>query len=386
MEKLTTWFHTNHNRIAKALFYAALSIELLIMMAGHSAFTIPYRGRLTHVAFVLFGCKVLLTKYTKKEWAVILLFGIIGTISYFAIREEWVIRIVMMVVSSKDISLERVIKYAFLMSLIGMGIIVVLSLFGIGGQIVDIRDYGRGEIEARWCFGFNHANNVHGTVWYVTSLGLLAYVRKTKWYHYVLLTLGNVGLYMLTLSRTGLLVTQVVIATAFLCRYVPKAAELRLIYALGIVGTIFCAGIGIYSVAVGDFREEGDLFLLRLSQMLTGRLEVSTWYEKIEYWTLWGTVRERMPLDVGYINLVANYGYIVLACYVIVTLAMIVFYCRNQALLPFAVLMTTVFYTFMESTYTLNVPLLCNFTFLLLLGVWNQLFMRCDNESIQSKI
>lgn len=383
---MAAWFRANKSRIGDAFFYGALSIELLLMMFGHSAFPIPYRGRMTHAAFILFGCKTLLTKYTKREWAVILLFGIIGTISYLSVGDEWVIRIVMMIVSSKDISLERVIRYVFWVSLVGMGLIVLLSLVGIGGQVTDVRDYGRGTIEARWCLGFNHANNVHGTAWYVISLGLLAYVQKTKWYHYALLTAGNLGLYMLTLSRTGLIVAQLVVIAAFVCRYIPKITAFRFVYLFGALVTLFCAGIGIYTVSLGNYADHAGPFLKRLSQMLTGRLEMLTWYEKTEYWTLWGNVRERVPIDVGYVNLVADYGYVILACYVLVTLSMIWFYCRKQALLSFTVLMTTVFYTFMESTYTINVYLLCNFTFLLLFGTWNHLFMRCDNESIQPKI
>lgn len=384
MKRIKDWFCADKSKIANALFFTALTIELLLMMLGHGAVDLPYRGRITHVAFVLFGCKTLLTKYTKKEWAVIFLLGLLGTVSYFAVGDEWVIRIAMMVVSSKDVALERIIKYAFFISLAGTLLIVALSLLGLGGPLTDVRDYGRGEVECRWRFGFNHANNMHGTVWYVVSLGLLAYVQKTKWQHYVLLTLGNAGLYLLTVSRTGFVVTQTVIVAALIVRYFPKMAGWKLLYLSGVPVTVFCVGVGMYMVAFGDYPI--NAWLWELSKLLTGRLEMIAWYEQLEYWTLWGNVRERVPLDVGYINLLANYGYVILFCYVAVTLLMIAAYCKARALLPFAVLMATVFYTFMESTYTLNVYLLCNFTFLLLLGSWNRYFLRAGNGDCHESV
>lgn len=380
MKEIIAWFHTNKNKIANILFYTALSIELFLMMLGHSALEIPYRGRLTHVAFVLFGCKVLLTKYTKKEWLAIFLLGIIGTISYVTVDDEWVLRIVMLVIASKGMQLKQAAKYIFWVSLAGTAMIMVLSLFGIGGMLVDVRDYGRGDIESRWCFGFSHANNVHGTIWYVLSLGLFVYLHKTKWYHYLIFTIGNIGLYLLTLSRGGLIVVQLVIVAALLYRYYPRIAEWKWIYYVGVLGTVFCAGIGIYVTVFGIF---GQKCLEKLNILLTRRLEMVAGYEKMEYWKLFGTVRERKPTDIGFITVLAEYGYAILAFYLICILFLIRYYCKNQKWMEFVLLMTCVFYTFMESTYTINVYLLCNFTFVLLIGTWNHLFTKGrENESV----
>ena len=87
MQDKIDWFNKNKNKIANIFFYIAFSIELVIMMVEHSAFDVPFRGRLTHIAFALFGCKVLLTKYSKKEWIAIILLGIIGVLSYFSCQK-----------------------------------------------------------------------------------------------------------------------------------------------------------------------------------------------------------------------------------------------------------------------------------------------------------
>lgn len=379
MEKLKSIFLLYKGRIAVALFYVGLSIELLIMMFGHSAYTIPYRGRILHVAFILFGVKTLLTKYSNKEWGIIFFLGVVGVISYISMGDEWFIRIVMMVVASKDISLEKVIRYTFWIALVGTVLIVGMSFAGIGGKLVDVRDYGRGGVEARWCFGFNHANNVHGTLWYIVSLGLLSFIRKVKWYHGVLLTIGNMILYFFTISRTGFIVTELVILAAIIYAYYPKVAGWNWIYILGAVGTTFCALIGIFVVIFGVFSLPG---LKNLSDLLTVRLEVLSWWESVEQWSMFGDGRERKLTDVGFITLVSEYGYVIFTIYLVALILMIFYYCRNKKWMEFIVLMTCVLYTFMESTYTINVYLLCNFTFLLLLGNWNRLLER---ELVQGK-
>ena len=373
MRQIKRVFVNNKERAAQYLFWTAFMIEALVMMFSHSAFELPYTGRILHVAFVLFGVKIVLTRYTRQEWIIIVLLGIVGVLSYFSMGEEWFIRIVMLIIASKNVSMHKAVKDLFYIATVGTIIIIVLSLLGYGGQIVDVRDYGRGSIEARWCLGFSHANNLHGTLWYVVSLGILTYINKLKWYHGVCLTILNYFLYTLTLSRTGFLVTEMVILAALLYVYYPRISEWKWIYAAGGVGTALCAFIGIFVVIFGIFSLPG---LKGLSDMLTVRLECLTWWESTEMWSLFGDGRERRPTDVGFITLISEYGYVIFAIYLLCLFLMIYYYCRNKKWMEFIVLMTCVLYTFMESTYVFNVYLLGNFTFILLLGTWNRLLKK----------
>ena len=52
-------------KIGYYLFFAGIMLELLVMVTDNAAnFTMPFRGRITHVAFALFLVKILLTKYS----------------------------------------------------------------------------------------------------------------------------------------------------------------------------------------------------------------------------------------------------------------------------------------------------------------------------------
>lgn len=373
MKQIKQCFGINKEKAAEYLFWIAFMLEALVMMFSHSAFELPYAGRILHLAFVLFGSKILMTRYTRWEWIIIIVLGIVGVLSYFSMGEEWFIRIVMLIIASKNISIHKAVKYLFYIAASGAIIIIILSLLGYGGQTVDIRDYGRGSVEARWCLGFSHANNLHGTLWYVVSLGILTYINKLKWYHGVLITILNYFLYTFTLSRTGFLVTEMVILAALLYVYYPRIADWKWIYAAGGIGTAFCAFIGIFVVAYGIFSLPG---LKGLSDMLTVRLEVLSWWESIEQWSLFGDGRERKLTDVGFITLISEYGYVIFSIYLLCLFVMIYYYCRNKKWMEFIVLMTCVLYTFMESTYVFNVYLLGNFTFVLLLGTWNRLLKK----------
>lgn len=114
-----------------------------------------------------------------------------------------------------------------------------------------------------------------------------------------------------------------------------------------------------------------------------GRLAILAWWEDIADWTLFGDARERKSTDVGFIALVSRYGYVIFALYLRCIFLMIYYQYRNKKWMEFVLLMTCVFYTFMESTYTINIYLLGNFTFLLLLETWNQLLL--NGEKHESK-
>lgn len=378
MKKICSTIYGACKTRADLFFWIAFAIELLIMVVSYSVFEVPFRGRLTQIAFLLFGFKILLTDYSKYEWISIILMGVIGVISYFTIDDEWVLRIVVMIIASKGIDANKIISKIFVGALIGLVVVVILSLVGIGGEIAATADYGRGKIETRWCLGFSHANNLHGTLWYVIALGVVKFKEKFRWQHAVLLTAVNMGLYQLTSSRTGMLVAQIMILGALCYTYWPRVMEIKSIYWLGILGTSFLVFISIYSAAFGV---KHNPMLYKLSQLLTDRLESLTWWENFEAWTLFGADFPKEPVDIGFITIVSNYGYVILAVY-LMCIFLLIYDCKTKKKwLEYLMLITCVLYTFMESTYVINVPILCNFTFVLMLGTWD-MFLKKTKTTI----
>ena len=181
------------------------------MIVNDSILDFTITGMIRQLTCLCFGLKILLTKYNLKEWLIIGVIGILGITSYVTMDTKYLIYISVMIFASKGIDSTKVLRYIFYASLAGMILVIVLSLTGIGGPIYDIRDYGRGTIEKRWTLGFNHANNLHGTFWYVISLGLYLYKEKINWIHLSILTILNIFHFLLTVSKTGFIVAQIVI-------------------------------------------------------------------------------------------------------------------------------------------------------------------------------
>ena len=70
--------------ISKAAFYLGLLIELTIVILDKSAYIIQYEGQWFRLTFVLFGISLITTRHSVKEWLWLLVFGIMGVVSYFA--------------------------------------------------------------------------------------------------------------------------------------------------------------------------------------------------------------------------------------------------------------------------------------------------------------
>ena len=229
------------------LFFAGIMLELLVMVTDNAAYyTIPYRGRILQVAFLLFFCKILLSEYRIYEWLVIIGLGFLGTISYLACDDKYVIRLVVLLIAGKGIQLRKIIICICLVTLASTVIIAFFSFFSISGPLVDIRNYGRGGVETRYSFGFNHANNIHSTLWYLLVLMLLIKKNVNGIVGGILLTLANIGLYCLTLSRTGLLITEMLIIGSVWLYYYPFKKINILLYIFSDAFYFGCIGLTVH--------------------------------------------------------------------------------------------------------------------------------------------
>ena len=129
------------------LFFAGVMLELLVMVTDNAAnFTMPYRGRITHVAFALFIIKVLISKYQVKEWLALFGFGMLGAISYLTCDDEYIIRIVAIIFASKSVEISKILKCILFTTVVASFITILLSIGGISGQICETRHYGRGMV------------------------------------------------------------------------------------------------------------------------------------------------------------------------------------------------------------------------------------------------
>lgn len=350
-------------RLGDIAFYIGIVIQLLIMVVGYGDWGVPFHGRLMQAAFLLFCIKILTTDYSKTEWIAMIVLGGIGVLSYVGTRDEYVVSVIVMILAAKNIDFHRVCKWILLVVFIFTVGTAILSLCGIGGMAVDIRDYGRGGVESRWCFGFGHANNFHGTVWYITALAVYLYYEKINWKHCMLATLVNLGLFYLTASRGGMIAAQVVIIIIWLSKYWEGLFTTNWLYLLGAIEIM---GVSILSVASAMIPFEKHPILSIPDRLSTGRLHLAYWYADISKWNLLTSGGEAKVIDNGWVSMFFCYGYIIGIMFILFHLFLVYKTWRNKNGVSITLLITGVFYIFMEATYMVNSSyLLCNLSYIL---------------------
>lgn len=245
------------SRLPWYLFYAGLTIELLIVVVDKSNFVNPIEGRLFQITFVFFFLKLLLTKYTGKEWCVLLLSELLAVVSYRVTGANDLIRIVTFVAACKDIPLRQMMKYAFYVTLAGCMVIVLLAVTGVYGEISLTQTYGRqgpettvyvgveAAKETRYTLGMGHPNALSCMFLMLVIMGVYVYFAQMKWYLYLLLMLINAGVYRLAGSRTSMLITAVFLAGACVMTYVRFLRKNWLAYLCGLLVFLLCIGFSV---------------------------------------------------------------------------------------------------------------------------------------------
>ena len=359
----------NKEKIGNILFVAAIVIEVVIMMTDHmSSFTLPLRGRFAQLAFVFFGCKILTTKYTKKQWIAIIILGLLGTVSYFTMGDEYVLRAVVMIIASKDIKRELSYNIIFIGALAGTIIIIGMAALGLAGKLYEIKDYGRDGIEQRWCLGFNHANNVHCMFWYITAMFVCVRKSIKGIYHYLILLVADVLLYMLTASKTGLIATAILVIVTACSHYFKKLNAAKLPYLFGALAVTACTVISIIGARYSCFESS---FCARLDGFLNQRLNMSHDYAYLLKWKLFPEPRELgKAVDNGIASFGYLYGIVILALMIGSIYWIILKAYKEKSLVLMTLAVTCTFVWFMESTFVINASLLCTLIYILLFDRW----------------
>lgn len=324
--------------VAYFAFYLGVIIEIILVIIDKSAYTNPIEGIIFRVTFLLFFVKVCLTKYSFKEYLVIIFLLLIGVISYFTTGRNELIRIIMFIAACKDVDMTKCLKMVFWITLAGCICIVMLSLLGIVGTISLTQDYGRGNIETRYVLGMGHPNALQCMVVVLTILGLYIYHANWKWFSYVGIWLINAFFFMLTDSKSALLVASCAILL-FFCVSKIENSKVEKLFIAGNISII--AGSIIISLMIAKnamclwhYYWEGATsvkinFYLFLDKLLTGRIhsliETNNHEGIMDTWSLFSRPENNYYFDMGWIRLFYWYG-IIPAIFTLLILAGVVWY------------------------------------------------------------
>lgn len=376
------------SRIAQSCFYLGVVIEVLLVLIDKSAYTNPVEGRIFQITFLLFLVKVCLTRYTGREYAAVFLACIVGAISYFVTGRNEVIRLVMFIAACKDVDMKRCLKLVFYMTLTGCMVIILLSVTGIYGAVSLTQEYRLDGVETRYTLGMGHPNALQCMVWALTTLGLYLYGEKMKWYHYLLTMLVNIFFFLLTDSKTGLLVTVFTVVIVYMTTEKKHKIVSKLGAAIGIATTAFSVGISVviagnayrvYNYVWNNDRTPFTLFLVKLNSLLTGRIRILTENDGFEgtigTWRLFSRPENNYYFDLGWVRLFYWYG-IIPGCIFVAVIIILMIYCYKKKQYPvLALIASFALYSVMEA-HAVSVYLARNYVIFIIGQYWVKLISK----------
>lgn len=381
------------SKIAVFSFYLAIVTEVLIVIVDKSAWINPIEGRLFQLTFVLCFIKVCLTRYSRKEYLVLALFLGLGAVSYLVTGRNEILRVVMFIGACKDVDMERCLKLVFYLTLAGCLAIIGLSLLGIGGGAVLTQDYGRGSIESRYALGMGHPNALQCMIWALTALGLYLYREKMKWYLYIAVFLVNTGFFLLTGSKTAMLVTVYTVLGFALITFIRRKALITvfsfgniLLCAISILVSVIAAkdAMCMYVYYTQGIWTKKAAFLSKLDGFLTGRIAslfgTTNFEGTMQTWSLFSRPENNYFFDMGWVRLFYWYGIIPAGVAVLVMFVFLLYFVKQHK--PAEIVLITAFaiYTIVEA-HAVSEYMARNYVLFVIAMYWWQIGKSSKNGS-----
>lgn len=375
-------------KIAYGSFYLGVIIEVLMVIIDKSALINPVEGRLFQLTFLLFLIKTCLTRYDKKEYAVIAAFLALGAISYFVTGRNDIVRIVMFLAACKNVDMQKCLKLVFYMTLTGCLLIMLLSFFGVGGGMALTQDYGRGSVETRYTFGMGHPNALQCMVFALTVLALYLYGEKWKWYGYAAALAVNIGFFFLTDSKTSLLVGIFAVLYTFLFKVI-KNDSIRKWFGICGMGVSGFSVLFSVLIAANAYRIYNYIwyfewtrptqFFVYLDRALTGRIAslvgTTEWEGTIQTWKLFSDPSSHYFFDLGWVRVFYWYGIIPGIIMVAVFLYMLTYCIQKKRYMELSMAVSFAVYTLVEA-HAVSDYIGRNYVLFLLGGMWSSLLCR----------
>lgn len=221
--------------------------------------------------WLLFG-KVLLTRYTKKEFFLLAPITLLALYNYTISGNIFCIYTILVIAAMKDIDYTILFKTLFYSTLSALVFVGLLSFWGIGSPTKLIEDFGRQVTETRYCFGLYHPNIWHQAIGRCIIFACIGYYKQLNIIHLLILLVYNYFIYRLSVSRTGLIAISIVLILMIFYKYLSRFMHTLFVKICAVLGIL-----GVYSLytyftieLTGEYNLHADIFNWKIA---TGRLQ-----------------------------------------------------------------------------------------------------------------
>lgn len=267
---------------------------------------------LTAPALLLGFLKLVLTPYTKRQAVLQVLFVALTAVVYWQSHEIGILFVAFTVLGMKGISVKKVFHIGlWVWSVCAVGL-SVFSFFRLEHTIYRVHaKMGMGHI-FRWSLGFTHPNILHITYLMLCALIIYELQEGYGFKQYILLMLGNLLVFLYSISYTGFGIVVVLLTGCFYVRYRPRFCIIEKMLANLVLPVCLVLSF-VLPFYINYHRISG--MVQKLNFMLNTRIWLAEQFLKSEYRSLFGAdiskvVSSSMTLDNSYVWCYINYGLI----------------------------------------------------------------------------
>lgn len=294
-------------RVGKILFIAAFLMLLLVDYISATGVRILFSGRVFQLAILLMGIKIVLTRYTRNEWVMLGLGGVLAVISFLHTHSYFVCMLIMLLMASKDVSAKLLLRLYTVIVFVITALTAVLALAGVRGDVFLVQDFRGNGLETRYCMGFTHPNTFHIVCIQLMLALIWLYWKQLKWYHFGILFGINLLISYFTDSRTNLLIGSAALIAYLLLKVWPGISRWIGIYLAGFGVLVLSLILSVLAPVYGNTTP----FLNKLDELWTHRIRLSYWVRFQSKVTLFSGEEFQVNCDMGFVNTAYNYGMVI---------------------------------------------------------------------------
>lgn len=375
---LSKWLEkiVGDENILDALFYIGMWIEIIWASLYYATFHMPFATVLVFIAMQCFAVRIILAEHTKKEWMWIGVLVTLGVACEFYTTRGFVLRAVLLILSSKGIECKRVLKYYLIANVVSCLAIITISGLGITGTWIEKDAYRAvDEVQNRYVLGFNSPNTTHYVLIRLALVAMYIWWDKLKLWHIITIFGVNYALYTLTDSRTGFMVGLVACMLSVFFLYFKKIRDWKLWYYLAMVLIVVLAVFSLHFLQWNfyqyDTTHECPEYVYKVNDLLVGRIHQALKFtQDIEFSPI-GTRQSGVYCDMGYIKFFLQEGYLIYGIYLLVIVKLLLWQHKTRDYAGYIIIVAISLRMFMESSF---VPFVFqNVILLLLVGKWSEL-------------
>ena len=325
------------------------------------------------------GLKILLSSYTKRQWAALAVLLLLTGLVYVRSLELGIFFVMFMILGMKNVSLQKVFRLGLWVWSICAVIICLISFPNLEHTIYRVaQKLGMGYI-FRWSLGFTHPNILHIT--YLTLCALVLYELGDRFNlkHFAILMGGNVLVFLYSISFTGLAIVTILLLGSMYVKIRPRFCLLEKMAANLILPAIILISF-ILPLLFGDVRFTQSLE--KINKLVNTRIKIASSFLVPECMSLFGVkmsylaqTHSYLSIDSSYVWAFIHYGIVPFILFMLAYLLLIADCTRKQKTRELVLIICFLGAGYME-------PLLFNTSFknITLLFLGDLLFRQKDVE------